>query len=127
MYLIIFAILPVAAETAFRYNRMGPFLFFVLMILFLKLSVELLTKREISIQDPKIPRRIEYLMMSGLWLTFWAVRFFHELEYACKAGPEPLQAGRSLKVNGPPDGDLVRASRRDLAAKRNCVANHDKR
>jgi hypothetical protein len=64
--------------TAFRYNWMGPLLFVMLMLLLLKLSVEVLTKKRTGFECPKILLRIACLLITALWLTFWAVRFSHE-------------------------------------------------
>ncbi len=111
---------------AFHYNRMGPFLFVLLMLLFLKLSLELVTQREIRMRRPKIPLRIACLLISGLWMAFWAVRFSSELEYARNGGQEPPRAGGSLNAHSPPDGDLVRGPSPVPTTKQNSVAHHDK-
>jgi hypothetical protein len=83
---------------AFHYNWMGPFLFIMLLLLLLKVSVELLTNKKTGIDCPKILPRIVLLLIPGLWLTFWSVRFSHEFKNSRAVGPEPPQTRKACNI-----------------------------
>jgi hypothetical protein len=120
---------------AFHYNWMGPLICLILMFVLLKLSVELLTFKEISIEFPKILPWIAWPLIAGLWLTFWAVRFSHELTQHHAVEAEPSRARLTcgslaketlcFRLKNCTNITLIRESE-VYSNKRNRVSNHEK-
>ena len=67
-------------KTSFQYHLMGPIILFALFLILIKLSYEIIVRKEILIQfNPKIIR-IFFASFIGLWVFFVLVRFIIELQ-----------------------------------------------
>ncbi len=121
---------------AFHYNWMGPVLFVILIILFLKLLVEALAGKKTGFENSKNLHRIVCLIIPVLWLTFWAVRFSHEYAHAHSIMRDPritalncisfTRGGQATFNTGTTGWPFCPESRTDFQNSRNRVCAHDK-
>lgn len=75
----IYAISHFHIQESFIYHPMGLFVYFILLFLLFKFSLEIITKKEIKIRiNPKISRII-LLIFSFSWLSLWIIRLLNEL------------------------------------------------
>ncbi len=64
---------------SFKFHLMGPIIFTIMLFLFLKLCWEIVTKKEIRIGlNPKITK-INLIVFSFSWLSFWIIRLVNDL------------------------------------------------
>lgn len=66
-------------EKAIKFHLMGPIIYFVFLIFFLKLSIEIITNIEFHIIINPIISKIMFVFIFAVWLGFWAIRFVSEL------------------------------------------------
>ena len=60
---------------AFQYHLMGPVLYIVLFLLLLKFSYESFFRKEIRINTTPRTKKIIFLALTVIWLTFWLSKF----------------------------------------------------
>jgi len=61
---------------SFKFHLMGPIIYFVLILLFFKFSVEMVLRKEIQIRADPVITRTMLVMFFGIWICFWLIRFF---------------------------------------------------
>jgi len=64
---------------SFKFHLLGPIIFLIMLFLFIKLFLEIVTNKEIKIGlNPKITR-ITLIVFSFSWLSYWIIRFVNDL------------------------------------------------
>ncbi len=70
----LYAVSHLQLMESFKFHLMGPITFMIMLFLFLKFFIEIVTKKEIKIGlNPKITK-ITLIVFSFSWLSFWIVR-----------------------------------------------------
>jgi len=64
---------------SFKFHLMGPIIFMIMLFLFLKFLIEIVTKNEIKIRlNPRITK-IMLVVFSFSWLSYWIFRLVTDL------------------------------------------------
>ena len=63
-------------EEAFNFHLLGPICFCILLVIFLKFSIEVFFKKDIQIKVNPILLKLSLLTFFGVWICFWIIRLF---------------------------------------------------
>lgn len=64
---------------SFKFHLMGPIIFMIMSLLFLKFFIEIVTKKEIKIGINPKTTKITLIIFSFSWLSFWIFRLVTDL------------------------------------------------
>lgn len=64
---------------AFRHHVLGPVIYFFLILLLLKLVIETVTLKTISLPVNRMVKRAILIILGSVWFGFWLIRFIGEL------------------------------------------------
>ena len=61
---------------AFRYHLLGPIFYLLILGLFIKSSIELMSKKEIKILTSPKSAKILMIILAFVWLVYWTYNFY---------------------------------------------------
>jgi len=64
---------------SFKFHLMGPIIFMIMSLLFLKFFIEIVTKKEIKVGLHTKTTKIALIIFSFSWLSFWIFRLVTDL------------------------------------------------
>ena len=64
---------------AFQFHFMGPAIYFIFLLLFIKYSIEVFIKKEFRFKFNPFVVKSFIVIFVGLWLVYWILRFFNEV------------------------------------------------